>query len=265
MTRIRVFSAVVHPRSWLFGLVASILWLQPVSAQTSTTYTVDQDRSLAWWQIDPHYGHLWASTCPDDPSWQPGEGHSPGYYINYATRPKIKTTKVAEKKIPLFPRRTVRPNCRHAVSGSVTTTDASALANVKGMIVMLSDSLETGADHRNAFSRKYVFNGAAYPAVKFTIDSISGVTAAGDTTSAVAIGIFELRGVRHPTRVQITSVKTPQGLRVRGMFAMPAAELEHTYGVSKVAMGGGVGLSLWDTLFMGFDLIMVPSGGSPGT
>lgn len=265
MTRNYDFSGAVSVRSLLMGLLVTFLWLNPAAAQTTTTYTVDPDRSLAWWQIDPHFGHLWASTCPNDPSWQPGEGHSPGYYINYATRPKIKTTKTTEKKIPLFPRRTVRPNCRHAMSGSVTTTDPSTLQDVKGVIKMTSDSLETGADHRNLFSRKYVFQGAQYPTVNFIIDSISGVTTAGDTVSAVAIGIFQFRGVKKATRVQITSVKTAQGLRVRGTFAMPAAELEHNFGVSKVAMGGGVGLSLWDTLFMGFDLIMVPAGVPPGT
>ena len=46
------------------------------------------------------------------------------------------------------------------------------------------------------------------------------------------------------------------GLRVRGMFAMPASELRDRYGASKVALGLGVGLKLWNTLFMGFDLIL---------
>jgi hypothetical protein len=51
-------------------------------------------------------------------------------------------------------------------------------------------------------------------------------------------------------------------MRVRGMFAMPAAELRDRFGVSQFAMGAGVGLKLWDTMFMGFDLILVPVEGS---
>jgi hypothetical protein len=40
------------------------------------------------------------------------------------------------------------------------------------------------------------------------------------------------------------------------MFAMPAKELRERYDVSKIALGLGVGMKLWETLFMGFDLIL---------
>src|SRR5688500_3987034 len=109
---------------------------QPGAAQQTppaSSLKLDTQRSLVWWQIDPHYGHLWASSCPKDPSWQPGEGHSAGYYMNYAARPKISTGRQNEVRVPLFPRRTVRPNCRNAVSGSFRV-DSNNWGAIKGNI-----------------------------------------------------------------------------------------------------------------------------------
>jgi hypothetical protein len=243
-------------RSWLMLAMVVLVWPNSLKAQTAA-YTLDLDRSSAWWQIDPHFGHLWASTCPLDPSWQPGEGHSAGYYINYATRPKIATTHENEKKIPLFPRKTVRPNCRHAVKGAFTVTDTVGYKGTKGYVILLADSLETGADHRNAFAHKYVYDAVVFPEIRFTVDSLSAVQVSGDTINAVAVGTFEFRGVTKATRVQIVGNRDKSGLRIRGTFAMPAADMERNYGVSKYAMGAGVGLKLWDTLFMGIDVILV--------
>lgn len=242
-------------RPWLLGLFAALLWQQPAAAQ-STRYTVDNSRSLVWWQIDPHFGHLWATTCPHDKSWQPGEGHSAGYYINYKTRPKIRTTHESETRLPLFPRDTVRANCRRAVSGTITTTDARRYANLKGTITVRVDSITNGSDQRDKFADKYVYGSNKYPTIKFTIDSLANVAMSGDTITAIAVGTFEMREVERATRVQVWGVRTPDGLRVRGMFAMPASELQNRYGVSKVALGLGVGLKLWETLYMGFDLIL---------
>jgi hypothetical protein len=248
-------------RRMVIAAAALALVAQPGAAQTSmTNLKLDTQRSLVWWQIDPHFGHLWASSCPKDPSWQPGEGHSAGYYVNYAARPKISTNKQAETRIPLFPRRTVRPNCRNAVSGTFTA-DTNNWA-VKGSISVIPDSIETGANHRDVFANKYVYSSANYPTINFTVDSLTSVTVTGDTVNAVAVGTFRLRGVDKASRVQVKGVKEDSGMRVRGMFAMPASELRDRFGVSQFAMGAGVGLKLWDTLFMGFDLILVPAGGS---
>jgi hypothetical protein len=246
-------------RPWLLGLFAALLWQQPAAAQ-STSYTLDTSRSLVWWQLDPHFGHLWATTCPNDKSWQPGEGHSPGYYINYKTRPKIKVTNESETRLPLFPRDTVRANCRRAVSGTLTTTDARRYANLKGTISVAVDSLTIGSDQRDKFADKYVYASNKYPTIKYMIDSLTNVVVSGDSVTAIAVGTFEMREVRRATRVQVWGIQTPDGLRVRGMFAMPASELRDRYGASKVALGVGVGLKLWDTLYMGFDLILKERG-----
>jgi hypothetical protein len=243
--------------------------LTPAAAQSQkaslSSFTLDKQRSLVWWQVDPHFGHLWASSCPKDPSWQPGEGHSAGYYMNYAARPKIGTTNANETRIPLFPRRTVRPNCRQAVTGTFTSSDPATWADFKGTISIIPDSIETGADHRDVFAKKYVYSSDKYPNITFDIDSLSAVAISGDTVNAIAVGTFQLRSVKKPTRVQVRAIKETSGTRIRGTFAMPASELRDRYGVSQWAMGAGVGLKLWDTLFMGFDLILTPVSASPGT
>lgn len=250
-------------RSLLLGLLA-LTAIAP-SATAQATFELDRTRSLVWWQIDPHFGHLWATSCPKDPSWQPGEGHSAGHYMNYAARPRIATTKSSESKIPLFPRRTVRPNCAQAVSGTFTTSDAKRWSDFKGRISMMPDSIDTGANFRNDFAKKYVYSTNKYPTVEFAIDSLTAVAIVGDTVDAVAVGTFKLRGKPKPSRVRVRAVTDPAGLRVRGMFAMPASELRDYFGVSQWAMGAGIGLKLWDTLFMGFDLIMVPENASAGS
>jgi hypothetical protein len=38
---------------------------------------------------------------------------------------------------------------------------------------------------------------------------------------------------------------------------MPAKELQQKFDVSKAVLSMGVGAKLWDTLFMGFDLILM--------
>src|SRR2546425_12029730 len=47
-------------------------------------WVVEPTTSLAWWQMVPHLHHLWATTCPGEPSWRPGEGRSSGWAINPA-------------------------------------------------------------------------------------------------------------------------------------------------------------------------------------
>lgn len=238
-----------------FAILALLAPIHSAAAQ-QTSYVLDRDRSLVWWQLDPNFGHLWATTCPNDPSWQPGEGHSAGYYINYKKRPKIKLTNVAAGIYPLFPRDTVRANCRTAVSGSFTTTDAKRFVLMKGNVVIQMDSITNGSDNRDSFAKKYVYSSGKYPTVQFTVDSLTNVAMSGDTINAVAVGTFLFRGVEKPTRVQVQGVKDPSGLRVRGLFAMPARELEDRYSVSKTVLSMGVGAKLWDTLFLGFDLIL---------
>ena len=244
-------------RLLLFCTLAIVIPFNTAAAQ-QTRYVVDQKRSLVWWQLDPHFGHLWATTCPRDPSWQPGEGHSGRYAINYKKRPNVKLTNVSAGTFPLFPRDTVRANCRTAVSGSFSTEDAKRFSKMRGSVAILMDSITNGSDARDLMAKKYIYSSSKYPTVKFTVDSLTAIEMSGDTVNAIAVGTFELRGVQKLTRVQVQGVPEPSGLRVRGLFAMPVTELQERYSVSRAVLSMGVGAKLWDALFMGIDFILTP-------
>ncbi|HUP90344.1 MAG TPA: YceI family protein [Longimicrobiales bacterium] len=239
----------------LLALVAAFAPLRTAKAQ-QTNYVIDQKRSLVWWQLDPHFGHLWATTCPYDPSWMPGEGHSAGYNTHVRNKPRIRMTNESAGIFPLFPRDSVRAVCRSAVSGSFSTSGAR-YAGLKGMVQVTMDSITNGADHRDLFAKKYIYSSAKYPSMSFTVDSLSNVNFVGDTVNAIAVGTFVFRGVEKATRVQLQGVRDPSGLRVRGLWAMPASELTHRFMISKTVLSMGVGAKLWDTVFMGFDFVLV--------
>ncbi len=241
----------------LLAMLAVVLPVQAASAQ-QTSFKLDEKRSLIWWQLDPHFGHLWATTCPSDPSWQPGEGHSGRFGVNFKKRPKVKLTNTSAGTFPLFPRDTVRANCRAAVRGAFSTSDVKRYAGMRGTVVAEMDSVTNGSDARDLFAKKYIYSSARFPTVKFTVDSITSVRMVGDTIHAIAVGTFELRGVAKYTRVQVQGINEPAGLRVRGFWAMPVQELQNNYSISRAVLSMGVGAKLWDTLYMGFDLILVP-------
>ncbi|MGH7504889.1 MAG: YceI family protein, partial [Longimicrobiales bacterium] len=221
----------------LLALLAPVAGTGVLRAQ-SVAWSVDARSSLAWWQIDPHYNHLWATTCPDDPSWQPGEGRSPGYYAEYLRRVHTSDAGISDSRVPLYPRRSVRPLCRPAVSGSVTLEDSADLSSARGEITVVADSLVTGLDMRDAFARKAVFQTRAHPHIRFTIDSLTEVQP-GDTTRAVAVGSFELHGVSTPMEADVVLSDLPGGLRVRARFSVPARQLTRLFDMSAAALGMG--------------------------
>src|SRR5437879_2832266 len=75
---------MLHARTPAAALVG--LLTVAAAAQAQTRWTVDSRSSLAWWQMSPNLNHLWATTCPEEPSWRPGENRSGGWHID----PKLK-------------------------------------------------------------------------------------------------------------------------------------------------------------------------------
>jgi hypothetical protein len=49
------------------------------------------------------------------------------------------------------------------------------------------------------------------------------------------------------------------GMRVLGKLRIPAHDLIPVYGVSGLALGLGVGVRIWEHVYMGVDLMMRPS------
>jgi hypothetical protein len=242
-----------------FGRILSLLAVAvlPLSAQ-SPRMRVEAKTSLAWWQMDPHYEHLWATTCPGDPSWQPGEGRDPGLFTDYTVRPKTVASDRSDSRVPLFPRYRVRPVCRQAVSGEVTIADVARLRGVRGVVTIVADSLTTGLTMRDAYERRAVFETSRYPEITIAIDSLTNVQA-GDTIRAVALGQLTVRGIASPMQAPVVAIREDAGLRVRAQFSIPANALIDVYGMSKVALSMGVVMKRWKTLHMGVDLILRPA------
>lgn len=248
--------------SGLQSILLAVVLLPPstVRAQQSIRLAVDVRSSLAWWQIDPNYGHLWATTCPDDLSWQAGEARSSGARINLKSRKKTlpSASSSRDRTVPLYPRLDVEPVCRAAVRGTVTAADTISWQGTRAEIRILPDSLVTGNDMRDRFARKSVFETSKHREITFQVDSLINIQP-GDTLRADAVGTLELHGVRVPATAPLKAWSEPSGLRVQAQLQFPAQDLTHVYGFSKMALGMGVTLGRWKTVHMGLDAILVPA------
>ena len=252
-----------HPLRTLLGrtLAAALLCaLTAVGAETQARWTADRKASLAWWQINPHMNHLWATTCPEEPSWRPGEGRSAGWFIDQAFRPaKQGYAAVSDTTIiPLYPRRKVRSVCTEAVTAEILVPDTVKWTGVRGRVVVNPDALVGGETRRDAFAREAVLQTNRYPEIRFTVDSVVGVTRKADTLRGTAVGAFTLRGVTQPMTASIRAWPEVGGIRVLGKFHVPADQLVPVYGISSFALGLGIGTRIWKDLYMGVDLLLRP-------
>jgi len=239
----------------LAGLVAV-----GAGARAQTRWTVDPKLSLAWWQMSPHLNHLWATTCPEEPSWRPGEGRSGGWAIGKALRPpKQGFAAVSDTTVvPLYPRYEALPVCTEAVEGEVLVADTVRWQGVRGKVAVRAQALITGEDRRDAFTRNAILQTNRYPEIRFTLDSVLNVTRQADTLRGTAVGVFSLHGVAKPITASVRAWPEAGGLRVLAKFRVPAASLTQEFGLSRFALGLGVTSKIWYDLFMGVDLVMRP-------
>jgi hypothetical protein len=235
------------------------------STQAQTRLAVDPKASLAWWQMSPHLNHLWATTCPEEPSWRPGEGRSAGWIIDQVMPTKSKTgyQNVADTvNVPLYPRPKVRDVCTEAVEGVVLVADTVTWRVLRGAVSVKGAELVTGESRRDAYARRAVLNTDRYPQVRFTVDSLVGMTQQADTLRATALGMLTLHGVTKPTTAAVRAWHEAGGLRVLAKIRIRAHDLVPEYGMSKFALGLGVGTKIWQDLFLGVDLLLRPQAGS---
>jgi YceI-like protein len=232
----------------------------------SVKFTIDPKSSLAWWQIVPHLGHLWATTCPQDPSWLPGEGRQwgpGGFDVARATQFTEDSSKVP---LPLFPRYRVRSVCAEAVHGELVVPDSVTWKGAHGKVVVNAAALTQASALRDAFAHNVVLDVDEHPQIVLTIDSVVAVMPSGpsrDTVRAVAVGILSLHGVDAPLRVPVVAWHDGGGLRVEGRWSIVPSELTEKYQVPKVALSLGVGTHIWKALWVGTDLVMHPEPTTP--
>ena len=223
------------------------LFVPPVLRAQAARWTIDAKTSLAGWEVSPHRNQLRATTCPEDPSWIPGEGSDHGSTPGDRLRS-------AERK-------QARPLCTEALDGSLTTTDTAQWSDVHGTIVLRAEHLTTGLQMRDRYARQVLLETSRYPEIRFTIDSLTKVIP-GDTLNGYAAGIFELRGVRQPMTVPLRAWRSGEGLRVVAEFHIPARDLTDRYGMSKHELGMAVYQGLWKSVEIRLDVVLheVPVG-----
>jgi len=223
------------------------------SARAQTKWTVDPASSLAWWQMVPHMDHLWATTCPAEPSWRPGDGRSSQWFMRSLARAH---TAADTNNIPMYPRFAARDVCTDALRGEITARDTLNWTGVRGHIIVMADRLQTGQEQRDNYTRESLLETKKYPEIRFDIDSLVGVVEQADTVQGSVVGVLSLHGVSHPMEVAVRVWPEAGGRRVVGKFRVTAPELVDRFGLSSNALGLGVGVRIWHYLYMGVDLLM---------
>jgi len=241
-------------------VTAVLLWVLAVwaDAQAQTRWTVDPKASLAWWQMNPHLNHLWATTCPQEPSWQPGD-RTAGGWDQPSSFSKTGFGWVSDTiHIPLYPRYSVRSVCTEALEGQIVTTDTVTWRGARGQVAIRADALVSGENVRDAYARHAILQTATYPEIRFTLDSLVDLTRRADTLSGTAVGVLSLLGVAKAITDAVTAFPEAGGTRVLARFHVPAPSLVSEFRMSKQALGFGVSMNIWKDLFMGVDLLMRP-------
>jgi hypothetical protein len=231
-------------------------------ARAQTRWLVDSKLSLAWWQMSPHLNHLWATTCPEEPSWRPGEGRSGGWAIDKKLRTVYSGGTTGDQavadtiNVPLYPRPKAETKCTEAVAGELIVGDTTRWQSVRGLVVVKGAALVSGEHRRDAYARDAVLQTSRYPDIRFTIDSLVNVTRQADTLSGTALGVFTFHGAAQPMTATVRSWPVAGGRRVLAKFRIPAKRLTKDYGLSKFALGLGVGTKIWQDAFAGVDVLL---------
>jgi len=246
----------LRQRAFTLGLLS--LLPAVAAAQASTHLSVDPKSSLAWWQVNPNLNHLWATTCPQEPSWRPGEGRSSGWSITNYSLPLPKTgyTNASDTvHVPLYPRHRVRPLCQEAVQGELEVADTAHWRGVHGVVEVRADALVSGESMRDAMMHS-LLNTGQFPDMQFTLDSLVGLTRQGDTLVARAMGTLLIRGIPKAATATVKAFPEAGGMRVLAKFRMPASALvEFAPRIGALSLGTH---GIWQDFFFGVDLVLRP-------
>jgi len=250
-------------------LLGCLILAAPAAARGQMRYTVDARSSFAWWQMSPNLNHLWATTCPGDSSWRPGEGRSSGWYIN----PKLKLPHTGYANVddtvhvPLYPRTRVYPSCVEAIRGEVVAPDTLHWRGTLGSILVKGETFVTGETMRDLLMHQ-VMQTSQFPDIAFSLDSLTDLSQRGDTLFAKAIGVLTFRDTKNPTVAVVKAFRDAGGMRVIAKWRRPAHDLlEMTPKLHY--LGLGVNTNIWHDFFMGADIVFRPappgSSGSRGS
>ena len=240
-------------------LLGCLMLAGPAATHAQARWTVDSKASLAWWQMSPNLGHLWATTCPGDSSWRPGEGRSSGWTIN----PKLKMPSGGDAgvddtvHVPLYPRERVYPNCVEAVKGEVVAPDTLHWRRALATIQVTSEAFISGSNMRDLLMHQ-VMQTNQFPNIVFALDSLTDLHRRGDTLAGNALGMLTFRDQKFPVVAAVKAFPTAGGMRVIGKWRYPARDLKEM--APKLHyVGLGVNTNIWHDFFMGFDIVFRPA------
>jgi hypothetical protein len=248
-------------RPWrpVVALSVAGLVVAATAAPAQRRWTVDPKTSIAWWQMSPHLNHLWATTCPGDPSWRPGESRSSGWKISPELKlPWSRYGNVDDTvHVPLFPRHIVQSDCIEAVRGEIVAPDTVHWRGTHGTVTVEGDALITGQAMRDVMMHQ-VLETAKYPEIQFALDSLVGMTRQGDTLTGSAVGILTIRNVPESVVAVVKAFPDSGGLRVLAKWHFPAPLLFIEVMPALHYLGLGANTYLWHEFFMGADLVLRP-------
>jgi hypothetical protein len=247
----------VH-QAWGRTLAATLVGLLTAvaNAPAQNAWTVDPKASLAWWQINPNLGHLWATTCPQEPSWKPGAGRSAGFTVNPALIDPREGAQSDTVHVPIYPRHRARPVCTEAVSGRIVLPDTAGLRGAHGQVTVQAEALVTGLAIRDNYAHAAVLETNRFPTAGFRLDSLVDVTRHADTVRGTAVGVVSIHGVEKPAQAAFRAWPELGGTRVEAKLGTPAADMTQVFQLSYASLGLGVATHIWKTLYLGVDMVL---------
>jgi hypothetical protein len=245
-------------RALAVALVGSLPAVAPAPVQHS--WAVDPKASLAWWQVNPNLGHLWATTCPQEPSWKPGAGRSAGFTVNPALIDPREGAQSDTVHVPIYPRHRARPVCTEAVAGQIFLPDTMGWRGAHGQVTVKAEALVTGLSIRDTYAHSAVLETNRFPDAGFRFDSLVDVTRRADTIRGTAVGMVTLHGVEKPARAAFRAWPELGGTRVEAKIGLPARDMIDVFQMSYGSLGLGVATNIWKTLYLGVDLVLRREG-----
>jgi len=208
--------------------------------------------------------HLWASTCPREPSWHPGDSRSSGWDVAPLKGGDAGISDTIN--VPLHPRLTVRPLCMDAIRGRIVVQEPIGGRGARGEVIVNPDSLFMGEERRWKWARDAGLQTKLFPEIRFQLDSFVNLSRQGDTLSGTALGVLFLHG--HNKSVAATVKVFPDSeaaaTRVLARIRAPAREFVADYWPGCLAQPTclfalGVRMNLWKHMFFGADLVLRPA------